>query len=200
MKSSKHAERSWKRSLDGVWSRLCRSNHASKTMNLACVMRKRGLASPTPRRGRRSGTPASSSSASWGCSTTRGSSTRRTWTGSCRRIRLATRMTVNLYAYVGGNPANRTDPAGLIASRQQPWLLALEEPLAAWLSAFLSYYNARRPRSALRYGPPASRLAGNNVLQLNSYRTLPRRTRFTIASRMTAPISEATSPMTLKSF
>jgi transposase InsO family protein len=37
----------------------------------------------------------------------------------------------------------------------------------AWLPAFLSYYNARRPHSALGYKPPASRLGGNNLLQLN---------------------------------
>ncbi|MCX7815742.1 MAG: integrase core domain-containing protein, partial [Tepidimonas ignava] len=38
----------------------------------------------------------------------------------------------------------------------------------AWLPAFLAYYNARRLHSALGYKPPASRLAGNNLLQLNS--------------------------------
>ena len=38
----------------------------------------------------------------------------------------------------------------------------------AWLPAFLTYYNARRPHSALGYRPPASRLGGNNLLQLNS--------------------------------
>lgn len=38
----------------------------------------------------------------------------------------------------------------------------------AWLPSFLSYYNARRPHSALGYKPPASRLGGNNLLQLNS--------------------------------
>lgn len=38
----------------------------------------------------------------------------------------------------------------------------------AWLPAFLSYYNARRPHSALGYKPPASRLSGNNLLQLDS--------------------------------
>jgi transposase InsO family protein len=38
----------------------------------------------------------------------------------------------------------------------------------AWLPAFLAYYNARRPHSALGYKPPASRLSGNNLLQLNS--------------------------------
>lgn len=37
-----------------------------------------------------------------------------------------------------------------------------------WLPAFLTYYNARRPHSALGYQPPASRLYGNNLLQLNS--------------------------------
>ena len=37
----------------------------------------------------------------------------------------------------------------------------------AWLPAFMSYYNARRPHSALGYKPPASRLGGNNLLQLN---------------------------------
>lgn len=37
-----------------------------------------------------------------------------------------------------------------------------------WLPAFLSYYNARRPHSALGYKPPASRLGGNNLLQLDS--------------------------------
>jgi transposase InsO family protein len=37
-----------------------------------------------------------------------------------------------------------------------------------WLPAFLAYYNARRPHSALGYKPPASRLGGNNLLQLNS--------------------------------
>jgi transposase InsO family protein len=36
-----------------------------------------------------------------------------------------------------------------------------------WLPAFLAYYNARRPHSALGYKPPASRLGGNNLLQLN---------------------------------
>lgn len=38
----------------------------------------------------------------------------------------------------------------------------------AWLPAFLSYYNARRPHSALGHKPPASRLGGNNLLQLDS--------------------------------
>ncbi|MCG3774349.1 MAG: hypothetical protein JW395_1169 [Nitrospira sp.] len=38
----------------------------------------------------------------------------------------------------------------------------------AWLPAFLAYYNTRRPHSALGYAPPASRLGGNNLLQLNS--------------------------------
>jgi transposase InsO family protein len=38
----------------------------------------------------------------------------------------------------------------------------------AWLPAFLSFYNTRRPHSALGYKPPASRLGGNNLLQLNS--------------------------------
>lgn len=38
----------------------------------------------------------------------------------------------------------------------------------SWLPAFLSYYNSRRPHSALGYKPPASRLGGNNLLQLNS--------------------------------
>lgn len=36
-----------------------------------------------------------------------------------------------------------------------------------WLPAFLTYYNARRPHSALGYQPPASRLYGNNLLKLN---------------------------------
>jgi transposase InsO family protein len=45
---------------------------------------------------------------------------------------------------------------------------AHSEERAAWLPAFLAYYNARRPHSALRYQPPASRLAGNNLLQLNT--------------------------------
>lgn len=38
----------------------------------------------------------------------------------------------------------------------------------AWLPAFLAYYNSRRPHSALGYKPPASRLGGNNLLQLNT--------------------------------
>jgi transposase InsO family protein len=38
----------------------------------------------------------------------------------------------------------------------------------AWLPAFLAYYNTRRPHSALGFKPPASRLGGNNLLQLNS--------------------------------
>jgi transposase InsO family protein len=37
-----------------------------------------------------------------------------------------------------------------------------------WLPAFLAYYNARRPHSALGYKPPASRLGGKNLLQLNT--------------------------------
>jgi transposase InsO family protein len=37
----------------------------------------------------------------------------------------------------------------------------------AWLPAFLAFYNARRPHSSLGYKPPASRLGGNNLLQLN---------------------------------
>jgi len=36
------------------------------------------------------------------------------------------------------------------------------------LPSFLNYYNARRPHSALGHRPPASRLAGNNLLQLNT--------------------------------
>lgn len=38
----------------------------------------------------------------------------------------------------------------------------------AWLPAFLAYYNTRRPHSALSYLPPASRIAGNNLLQLDT--------------------------------
>ncbi len=38
----------------------------------------------------------------------------------------------------------------------------------AWLPAFLSYYNARRPHSSLGHKPPASRLGGNNLLQLDT--------------------------------
>lgn len=38
----------------------------------------------------------------------------------------------------------------------------------AWPPSFLAYYNSRRPHSALGYKPPASRLGGNNLLQLNS--------------------------------
>ena len=38
----------------------------------------------------------------------------------------------------------------------------------AWLPSFLTYYNARRPHSAIGYRPPASRLGGNNLLQLNT--------------------------------
>jgi len=38
----------------------------------------------------------------------------------------------------------------------------------SWLPAFLAYYNARRPHSALGNRPPASRLGGNNLLQLNN--------------------------------
>ncbi len=38
----------------------------------------------------------------------------------------------------------------------------------AWLPAFLAYYNARRPHSALGYKPPASRLGGKNLLQLDT--------------------------------
>jgi transposase InsO family protein len=38
----------------------------------------------------------------------------------------------------------------------------------SWLPAFLAYYNARRPHSALGYKPPASRLGGNNLLQLDT--------------------------------
>jgi transposase InsO family protein len=45
---------------------------------------------------------------------------------------------------------------------------AAEVAGTAWLPAFLNYYNARRPHSALAYKPPASRLGGNNLLQLNS--------------------------------
>jgi transposase InsO family protein len=45
---------------------------------------------------------------------------------------------------------------------------ATSDERTAWLPAFLSYYNARRPHSALGYKPPASRLAGNNLLQLNT--------------------------------
>nr|WP_309963706.1 RHS repeat domain-containing protein [Variovorax guangxiensis] len=49
--------------------------------------------SRTPRPARGSGTPASSSSANSGCTTTRHASTRRAWAGSCRRTRSATRTT-----------------------------------------------------------------------------------------------------------
>jgi transposase InsO family protein len=46
------------------------------------------------------------------------------------------------------------------------WLNSRER--TAWLPAFLAYYNARRPHSALGYKPPASRLNRNNLLQLNT--------------------------------
>ncbi len=38
----------------------------------------------------------------------------------------------------------------------------------ALLPTFLNFYNARRPHSALGHLPPASRLGGNNLLQLNN--------------------------------
>ncbi|HEY4371567.1 MAG TPA: integrase core domain-containing protein, partial [Burkholderiales bacterium] len=38
----------------------------------------------------------------------------------------------------------------------------------SWLPAFLAYYNIRRPHSALNYRPPASRISGNNLLQLDT--------------------------------
>jgi transposase InsO family protein len=37
-----------------------------------------------------------------------------------------------------------------------------------WLPTFLDYYNHRRQHSALGYRPPASRLAGNNLLTINN--------------------------------
>ena len=45
---------------------------------------------------------------------------------------------------------------------------ANSEERTAWLPAFVTYYNTRRPHSALGYKPPASRLSGNNLLQLNT--------------------------------
>jgi len=47
-------------------------------------------------------------------------------------------------------------------------LWANSDQRTAWLPAFLAYYNARRPHSALGYQPPASRIPGNNLLQLNT--------------------------------
>ena len=38
---------------------------------------------------------------------------------------------------------------------------------AAWLPAFLDYYNNRREHSALGFRPPAYRLGGNNLLTIN---------------------------------
>jgi transposase InsO family protein len=38
----------------------------------------------------------------------------------------------------------------------------------AWLPAFLRYYNAQRPHSALGYKPPASRLGRYNLSKLNT--------------------------------
>ncbi|WP_395686399.1 IS481 family transposase [Caenimonas koreensis] len=38
----------------------------------------------------------------------------------------------------------------------------------AWLPSFMAYYNTRRPHSALDHKPPASRIHGNNLLQLNT--------------------------------
>jgi transposase InsO family protein len=45
---------------------------------------------------------------------------------------------------------------------------ATSDARTAWLPRFLAYYNTRRPHSALNYQPPASRIAGNNLLQLNT--------------------------------
>lgn len=45
---------------------------------------------------------------------------------------------------------------------------AHSEERTNWLPAFLAYYNARRPHSALGYKSPASRLGGNNLLQINT--------------------------------
>jgi transposase InsO family protein len=39
-----------------------------------------------------------------------------------------------------------------------------------WLPAFLAYYNARRPHSALGYKPPASDLAGRTYCNSTSSR------------------------------
>jgi transposase InsO family protein len=47
-----------------------------------------------------------------------------------------------------------------------PWSHSSERTES--LPSFLSYYNCRRPHSALGYLPPASRLEGNNLLQLNN--------------------------------
>ena len=45
---------------------------------------------------------------------------------------------------------------------------ATSQERSAWLPAFLAYDNARRPHSALGYKPPASRLGGKNLLQINT--------------------------------
>lgn len=44
------------------------------------------------------------------------------------------------------------------------WANSAERP--AWLPSLLTYYNARRPHSALGFQSPSSRIAGNNLLQL----------------------------------
>jgi transposase InsO family protein len=59
---------------------------------------------------------------------------------------------------------------------------------ATWLPAFLSYYNARRPHSALGYKPPASRLAGNNLLQLDMQNVYTRT--FPVLSGRTGPVAK----------
>ncbi|MDR0779820.1 MAG: IS481 family transposase, partial [Pseudomonadales bacterium] len=45
------------------------------------------------------------------------------------------------------------------------WLNSAER--SRWLPAFLAFYNTRRPHAALGDQPPASRIGGNNLLQLN---------------------------------
>ena len=42
-----------------------------------------------------------------------------------------------------------------------------------WLPAFLGYYHARRPHSALAFKPPAPRLGGNNLLKHHTERASP---------------------------
>ena len=52
--------------------------------------------------------------------------------------------------------------------RKRMPIWATSQERTAWLPAFLVYYNARRPHSALGYKSPASRLGGNNLLQLDT--------------------------------